>query len=104
MESNTAVEAAKTDSDGWRRLEAAVGSLLEQHVAWRGRAAAAERRIQELEAALSAVSSGRLDPVGLAEQLRSYEHENRLLRDRIDRAAEVVERIQARLQFLEVGP
>lgn len=104
MESNTAVEAAQTDDDGWRRLEAAIRSLLEQHAAWRGRAAAAERRIQELEAALSAVSSGRLDPVGLAEQLRSYEHENRLLRDRIDRAQEVVDRIQTRLQFLEVGP
>lgn len=104
MESNTAVEDARTDSDGWRRLEAAVRSLLDEHVAWRSRAAAAERRIHELEAALSAMSSGRLDPIGLAEQLRSCEHENRMLRDRIDRATEVIDRIQARLQFLEVDP
>lgn len=101
-ESNTGVDRPANEGDEWRRLEAAVRSLLDEHEVLRRRAATTERRIVEIEAALDLLSSGRVDPVELTDQLREAERENRLLTERIDHARLVVDRIQARLHFLEV--
>jgi predicted RNase H-like nuclease (RuvC/YqgF family) len=84
-----------------RRLERSLERLLSEHEALRSRAAAAERRIRELEEALQGVSSGTLDPIALAQRADTMERENRQLNKRLAQAHETVQRIVARLQFLE---
>jgi hypothetical protein len=83
------------------RLELTVRRLMDEHERWRRRAVRAERRVAELEAALKDVTSGDLDPVALGAQLESAQRENHILRHRIEQARQTVDRITARLQFLE---
>jgi hypothetical protein len=83
------------------RLELTLRRLMDEHDRWRRRAQKAERRVRDLESALEGVSSGTLDPVALAAQAESAGRENRALRDRLDQARGSVDRIVARLQFLE---
>lgn len=85
----------------WDTLELAVRRLLETHDALRRRAQSAENRVRELESALGRVSSGALDPLALSERATSLEAENHDLLERLTRANTVVERIAARLNFLE---
>ena len=83
------------------RLELTVRRLVDEHEQWRRRARKAERRVTELEAALKDVTSGDLDPVALAAQAAASAQENRALRERLEQARQTVDRIAARLQFLE---
>lgn len=83
------------------RLESAVLQLLREHDALRRRAAAAESRVRELERAVQDVSTGRVNPVALAEDARRLEEQNADLRARIDAAHQAVTRVMARLQFVE---
>jgi predicted RNase H-like nuclease (RuvC/YqgF family) len=92
---------ARSTPEEWARLESALGRLLARHDEWRARAHAAERRIGELESALADVSSGGLDPVALSERAQTMERENRVLTKKLTQAGETVQRILARLQFLE---
>lgn len=85
----------------WDRLELAVRRLLEDYQLSRNRAGNAERRIAELEAALETLAGGGPDPIALRERLVDLEAENQELRERLGRARQEVERIMARLQFLE---
>lgn len=85
----------------WDALELSVRRLLETHDALRRRTQTAERRVRELESALGRVSSGALDPLELSERAGMLERENRELIDRLARANALVERIAARLNFLE---
>lgn len=83
------------------RLELTVRRLMDEHGQWRRRAQRAERRVAELEAALKGVTSGEFDPLALGSQLEAAQRENQALRDRLDQARQTVDRITARLQFLE---
>jgi chromosome segregation ATPase len=85
----------------WDRLELAVRRLLEDYQLSRNRASNAERRITELEAALETLAGGGPDPIALRERIVELEAENQELRERLERARQEVERIMARLQFLE---
>lgn len=85
----------------WDRLELAVRRLLDDYQLHRNRADAAEIRVSDLEAALETLSGGGPDPIVLRERIATLEVENRALRERLDRARVEVERIMARLQFLE---
>ncbi len=85
----------------WDSLELSVRRLLETHDALRRRTQTAERRVRELESALGRVSSGALDPLQLSERAAVLERENRELIDRLARANALVERIAARLNYLE---
>lgn len=85
----------------WDALELSVRRLLEAHDAVRRRAQAAEARVRELEATVGSISSGALDPLELSERASALERENRELLERLGRASAVVERIAARLNFLE---
>ena len=80
-------------------LELTIRRLIEAHDRWRDRAAEAEGRIRELERAVQELSAGRLDPVALAEDVRTLEERNASLEDRLTRAHAAVERMMARLQF-----
>lgn len=85
----------------WDALELSVRRLLETHDALKRRTQTAERRVRELESALGRVSSGALDPLALSERATVLERENRDLIDRLARANGLVERIAARLNYLE---
>jgi hypothetical protein len=85
------------------RLELTIRRLLEAHDAWRDRAHAAEARVAELQAMLDGMKEGRFDPVALAEEVRSLRAGNGALRERLQRADETVQRMLARLQFVEEG-
>lgn len=83
------------------RLEAVVERLLSEHAAALGRAGAAEARIEELEAHLKAMAEDGSDPVALRETISMLEDHNADLRNRIGRGREGVERLLARIRFLE---
>lgn len=83
------------------RLELTLRRLLDAHDEWRRRAEAAEARAAELERTLQQVSSGSIDPIALADEVRRLEQRNRELRTRMDNAHAAVERMRARLQFAE---
>lgn len=85
----------------WDALELSVRRLLDAHDALRRRLDAAEARVRELETAVGRISSGALDPLALSERAGTLERQNRELRERLGRASAVVERIAARLNFLE---
>lgn len=88
-------------STDWDRIELAVRRLLDDYQKYRNRAAAAEARILELEEALRTLSGGGPDPIVLGERISMLEVENTALRDRLRQAHAEVERIIARLQFME---
>lgn len=101
MASNVAVEMEQERLAELDRLELALRRLFDAHAEQRRRAAEAEARAGELQAALDGVRTGALDPRELGARVRDLEAENRMLRERIRSAEAVVQRIQSRLQLLE---
>ena len=101
--SSDAAETPAVEETEWQRLERVLQQLLHAYDELNQRAASAEERVRQLEAALrnSSTSGGELDPVAMANRVHLLEQENRFLARRLDRARESVKRISARLQFLE---
>ena len=82
-------------------LERVVGLALEELEGLRGRAAEADHRCAELETLLSSFRVGEEDPVAMKARLTRIEAENRDLKERIEQGREGVERLLARIRFLE---
>jgi seryl-tRNA synthetase len=101
MESGSARKARESFVPELDRLEFAVQRLLQSHERLRRRAEAAEARVSELERAVQDVSTGRVNPVDLAEDARRLEEQNAELRARVDAAYHAVHRVMTRLQFIE---
>jgi predicted RNase H-like nuclease (RuvC/YqgF family) len=99
-----AAEGSALSLPEWDGLETAVRRLFEHNDALRERVEDAEARIRELELALRDVSAGRVDPVALAERVEALETENQQLNERLDRARHSVQRILARMRFVEEEP
>ena len=59
------------------------------------------RAFRKLEAALSAIAGDGPDPIELERRIEELEAENHALRDRLGKARAEIERIMARLRFLE---
>ena len=87
--------------NGVRELEAAVERALAALDRLRDRAERAERRSAELEHLLGAFQSGDENPAAMKSRLNRLEAENRELHERLDRGREGVERLLARIRFLE---
>jgi hypothetical protein len=83
------------------RLELKVRGLLDAHDAWRRRAEESEARVRDLERAVRDMSTGGLDPIALANQVRVLDERNDALRQRMQQAEEAVQRMLARLHFVE---
>lgn len=83
------------------RLEAAVGQALERVEALGRRATIAEARVRDLEELLRRFTRGDDDPARLVDRLRILQDENEGLRDRLNQGREGVERLLARIRFLE---
>ena len=101
MESGSARKPRPSLTPELDRLELMVQRLLQANDALRRRADAAEARVHELERAVQDVSTGRVNPVELAEDARRLEEQNADLRARVNAAHDAVHRLIARLQFIE---
>ena len=89
------------DEAALQRLEAAVSRLLEQHAAGVARAEAAEARTVELAELVKRFTGDDADAGRLMGRLKGLEQENAELRSRLERGREGVERMIARIRFLE---
>ena len=82
-------------------LEQAVGRVLEEVESLRGRVKESESRTRNVEELLRRFTKGEVDPGNLQERLSELEAMNQGLLDRIDSGREGVERVLARIRFLE---
>jgi predicted RNase H-like nuclease (RuvC/YqgF family) len=82
-------------------LDKAVTRALEELKALRQRAAEAERMNAELTGLLKSFESGEETAAGMKARLTRLETENEDLRSRVERGRETVERLIARVGFLE---
>ena len=86
------------------RLERAVTAALEQVEQLKGEVARTHAQGEALEGLLKGVTSGEEGPRELIEKLNILEEENRDLRSRIDQGRAGVDRLLARVKFLEEKP
>jgi predicted RNase H-like nuclease (RuvC/YqgF family) len=83
------------------RLRVAVERLLDQVRLQRDRTERAEARVRDLEGLLARFARGEEDPARLAARLELLRDENDELRRRLGEGVEGVERLLARIRFLE---
>jgi predicted RNase H-like nuclease (RuvC/YqgF family) len=83
------------------RLESAVGRLLSELEALRARSERAEVRVTEVETLLRRFTKGDVDPADLERASRQLVAENAELRERIEESREGVDRLLARIRFME---
>ncbi len=86
------------------RLEKAVTAALEEVEQLRGEVVRTHAQGEALEGLLKGVTSGEEGPRELIEKLHILEEENRDLRSRLDQGRAGVDRILARVKFLEEKP
>jgi predicted nuclease with TOPRIM domain len=84
-----------------KALEGAVGRLLDHVRTLSTRAEKADARRAEVEDLLRRITSGDESPAHMHVRLRELEVENEDLRDRLGKGRETVERLLARIRFLE---
>ncbi|MDX1492888.1 MAG: hypothetical protein R3253_02350 [Longimicrobiales bacterium] len=87
--------------DGFARLEDAVGELIDRLAESRLRAEAAEAKNAELAKLVQRFTGDEGEAEKLMSRLRALETENEDLRSRLERGREGVERMIARIRFLE---
>lgn len=94
-------KAEGTERQALSNLEAAVGRLLDEMEKLRVRAQRADARVADLESMLRRFTMGEEDPVRLQASLAELDEENRALKSRVREGREGVERLLARIRFLE---
>lgn len=87
--------------DGFARLEDAVGELLDRLAETRARATAAESKNAELAELVRRFTGNAAEADQLMNRLKALETENEDLRSRLERGREGVDRMIARIRFLE---
>lgn len=99
--SNPEHSAARPDKAAMAELESVVGQALSRLAELRSRAEEAEARSTELEELLRRFTGDEGEAGRLLTRLRTLEAENTDLRNRVAQGREGVERMLARLRFLE---
>jgi len=99
--SNLEDSGGKTEKAALRELERAVAGALERLRSLRARAEEAEARERDLQELLRRFTGDPEEAGRLLGRMRALQAENADLRQRLDRGREGVERILARLRFLE---
>lgn len=94
-------EGEATDRQALSDLEDVVGRLLAELERLRHRSARAEGRVKDVETLLRRFTKGEDDPARLQGRVSELEAENRELRGRVREGREGVDRILARIRFLE---
>lgn len=92
---------ASTEKAALREMERAVGGALERLRSLRARAEEAESRERDLQELLRRFTGDPEEAGRLLGRMRALQEENADLRERLARGREGVERILARLRFLE---
>jgi predicted RNase H-like nuclease (RuvC/YqgF family) len=82
-------------------LDSAVGSVLAELARVRASLAERQQRVEEVESLLAEMSSGEENPVRMRRRLDHLEEENAGLRARLEEGREGVERLLAKIRFLE---
>lgn len=99
--SNSADNGEQPERAVFQKLERAVGGLLQGLEEARLRAEAAEGKSGELETLLARFTEDEGAAGQLLTRLKSLEEENTDLRQRLEKGREGVERLLARIRFLE---
>lgn len=94
-------QRAPDASETFARLESAVRRLIRQSAELRAELQAVRERNRELTGLLAPVAQGEASPESMVERLRAAEEQRRELEQRLARGREVVERMMARIRFLE---
>ena len=87
--------------DSLKRLDRAVGRLIDALDSEKERSRAAEKRVSELEKLLKRFEKNGVDPTALTGKVSKLQKENRDLKARIRKGREGAERVLARIKFLE---
>ena len=82
-------------------LEGAIGDMLDRLSWMNDRMALAEERTEELEELLKRFTGREVEPAQMVSRLRDLEEENADLRSRVEKGREGVERLLAKIRFLE---
>ena len=82
-------------------LEGAVGDMLARLTWMSERMALAEEKSEELEELLKRFTGHEVEPAHMVSRLRALEDENADLRSRIEQGREGVQRLLAKIRFLE---
>ena len=101
MSDSEASRVDATERQAFARLEAGVGRLLAEREALRKRVEESEARVHDLEALLRRFTKGDADPAALQATIAQLEGENEVMRERMREGREGVDRILARMRFLE---
>ncbi|MCY4646004.1 MAG: hypothetical protein OXE73_03920 [Gammaproteobacteria bacterium] len=88
-------------SEAFARLESAVRRLIRRSAELKAELRSARERNRELMELLGPVAEGEAGPESVLERLRAAEDERREYAGRLERGREVVERMMARIRFLE---
>jgi predicted nucleic acid-binding Zn-ribbon protein len=99
--SNPEGRAEHADRQALQALETAVGQALERLEEFRARARVAESQRAELGELLRRFTDDEGEATLLLSRLRALEGENQELRGRLEKGREGVERLLARIRFLE---
>ena len=94
-------QQAPDASEPFARLESAVRRLIRQSAELRAELRSARERNEELMEFLAPIAEGEASPESVVERLRAAERERRELEERLERGRAVVERMIARIRFLE---
>lgn len=87
--------------DSLKRLDRAVGRLIDALEKERERSRQAKGRVAELEKLLKRFEKNGVDPTALSGKVKRLQKENRELKSRIKRGREGAERVLAKIKFLE---
>jgi len=90
-----------TGREALARLDEVVGELLARTEARRSRLRQAEERARELEVLLRKFGQGEEDPSDLQDRVAALKRENQELRARVAKGRDAVQRLLARIRFLE---
>lgn len=93
--------AAAPEQAAFSRLEGAIARMVEQHGRLAARAEAAEARAAELTEAVKRFTGDEAEAGRIMTRIRTLEEENADLRARLDRGRDGVDRMIARIRFLE---
>ncbi|MEQ8331078.1 MAG: hypothetical protein RH859_11515 [Longimicrobiales bacterium] len=99
--SNSGDDNGRPERPALQRLEELVGRAVDRLEALRLRAEAAEAKNAELEELVRRFTGDEAEAGRLLSRLRALEADNEDLRDRLSRGRDGVDRILARIRFLE---